>query len=148
MKKYTAGDTEIYVGSPFEVDGIAHSGNWFDVYTQEDFERFKINVEEIADPEVPVSVPSVISDRQFFQQLAVLNIITEQEAEDACAAILPASLVALVDMLPEQARFSARMLLKGATEFKRRHEMTDTIAWLYGWTEEQVDAFWIAAGAL
>lgn len=103
-----------------------------------------------ADPEtLPLPVPDAISDWQFFQQLAVMGLITEQEAEDAVASgTLPATLAALVEMLPEQARFSARMLLKGSTTFRRDHDMTDTIAWLYGFDSDAVDELFRAAGSL
>lgn len=98
---------------------------------------------------LPPPVPSSISDRQFFQQLAVMKLITEQEAEDAVAAgTIPTSLAALVELLPEQARHGARMLLKGATVFERRHEMTDTIAWMYGFDAAAVDQLFRDASAL
>ena len=97
----------------------------------------------------PPAVPFSISDRQFFQQLSVQEIITEQEAEDAVATgTIPAAMLALVELLPEQARFSARMILKGATVFERGHEMTDTIGWLYGWSEGQTDDLFRAAAVL
>lgn len=98
---------------------------------------------------LPPPVPAVISDRQFFQQLAVMGLVTEQAAEEAVAAgVLPPSLLELIEMLPEQARFPARMLLKGATQFYRAHEMTDTIAWLYGWDAATVDDLFRSAAAL
>lgn len=98
---------------------------------------------------LPPPVPYSISDRQFFQQLAVMQLITEQEAEDAVAnGTLPATLAALIEFLPEQARHPARMLLKGATVFERNHEMTDTIAWLYGFDSDAVDELFHAAAAL
>lgn len=97
---------------------------------------------------LPPPVPSVVSDRQFFEELAYRGTITQQEAEDAVATgMLPAAMTDLVAMLPEQAQFSARMMLKGATQFFRNHEMTDTLAWLYGWTPEQTDDVWRAASA-
>lgn len=98
---------------------------------------------------LPPPVPSSISDRQFFQQLAIQGLITEQEAEDAVApGTAPASLAALIEFLPEQARHPARMLLKGATVFERQHEMTDTIAWLYGFDSDDVDDLFRAAASL
>lgn len=98
---------------------------------------------------LPPPVPIVISDRQFFEQMAAAGLATEAEAEAAVATgTLPASLAELVALLPEQAQFKARMLLKGATQFYRQHEMTDTIAWLYGWSETQVDDFFRDAGQL
>lgn len=98
---------------------------------------------------LPPPVPWSISDRQFFQQLAVMKLITEDEAEAAVATgALPATLAELVELLPEQARHSARMLLKGATVFERGHEMTDTIAWLYGFDSDAVDALFREAANL
>ena len=98
---------------------------------------------------LPPPVPASISDRQFFQQLAIQGLITEQEAEDAVApGTVPASLAALIEFLPEQARHPARMLLKGATVFERQHEMTDTIAWLYGFDNDDVDDLFRAAALL
>lgn len=98
---------------------------------------------------LPPPVPSSISDRQFFQQIAVMGLITEAEAEDAVASgAIPASLAALIEYLPEQARHGARMLLKGATVFERHHEMTDTIAWLYGFDSDDVDDLFRAAALL
>lgn len=128
--------------------------NWFPVVREfgEPFEGVEDGeyVIRIQDPDtLPAPVPSAISDWQFFQQLAVMGLITEQEAEDAVASgTLPTTLAELVDMLPEQARFSARMLLKGSTTFRRNHEMTDTIAWLYGFDRDDVDNMFRAAGAL
>ena len=98
---------------------------------------------------LPPPVPPVISDRQFFEQLAYMNVISEADAEAAVATgTLPSAMVDLVSLLPEQAQFPARMLLKGATQFYRQHEMTDTIAWLYGWTSSQVDDLFRSASAL
>lgn len=98
---------------------------------------------------LPPPVPVSISDRQFFQQLAVMKLITEDEAEAAVATgTLPASLAELIALLPEQARHPARMLLKGATVFERAHEMTDTIAWLYGFDGGQTDDLFRGAAAL
>ena len=93
-------------------------------------------------------MPASISDRQFFQQLAVLSIIGEDEALAACAAVIPAPLVQIIDGLPEDQRFSARMLLSGATVFERNHSMTEAIGTAYGWTSEQVDDFFRAAALL
>lgn len=98
---------------------------------------------------LPPPVPEWISDRQFFQQLAIIKLISEAEAEDAVASgVIPSSLAELVELLPEQARHPTRMLLKGATVFQRQHEMTDTIAWLYGLDGAAVDAIFRAAAEL
>lgn len=98
---------------------------------------------------LPPPVPEKISDQQFFQQLAIMELITEQEAEEAVApGTIPASLMALVEQLPEAQQWPARMLLKGSVEFRRNHPMTAVIAQLYGFTPEQVDDLFRAASAL
>ena len=97
----------------------------------------------------PIIVPEEISDRQFFQQLAVDAEITEEEAEDAVASgTVPAALLAVVNQLPADQRFAARMFLKGATVFKRSHPMTAVIAAAKGWSSSRVDALWTNASAL
>src|SRR5260221_7548328 len=42
-------------------------------------------------------VPATISDRQFYQQLAIAGIITEHEALAANAAIIPPPLLDIID---------------------------------------------------
>jgi hypothetical protein len=107
------------------------------------------------DPEVvtylnpPKPVPAVISDRQFFQQLAVQGVITQDEAIAAVSTgTLPASMAALVSQLPSDQQFSANMLLKGAVEFRRDHPMVAVLGAAYGWTSAQLDALWSSAVVL
>ena len=98
---------------------------------------------------LPPPVPQTISDRQFFQQLAISQIITEAEALAAVkTGDLPASLQALVDAMPEQARFNAEMLLSGATTFSRNHPLTTALGQAMGYTSDQIDDLFRAAGAL
>lgn len=94
-----------------------------------------------------VQVPSEISRRQFFQQLAVSGIISNQEAIAALAqGAIPPPLQVLVDQLPnEEAKFNAQMLIIGASVFQRAHPLVDTVRVLLGWTEEQADQFFIDA---
>lgn len=97
----------------------------------------------------PLPIPHAISDRQFFQQLAVMGLITQQEALDAVGpGIIPASMDALISELPSEEQFSARMLVRGATIFDRRHPLAGLIGSLYGLSEEQRDALWQAASQL
>lgn len=153
----------LYIGGEFQQirryeerpEDIKHKAvNWFPV-VRDHGEPF-VGVEgdsyviRTVDPAtLPPPVPKTISDRQFFQQLAVMGLITEEAAEDAVASgVLPASLADLIMFLPEQARHPARMLLKGATVFERNHEMTDTIAWLYGFDSDAVDSLFREASLL
>lgn len=96
----------------------------------------------------PAPVPQSISDRQFFQQLAAQGVISEDEALASCAAVIPAPLLALIEQLPSDQQFAAKMLVSGATVFERNHPMTIAIASAYGWTSDQLDAFFIAAATL
>lgn len=90
-----------------------------------------------------------ISDRQFFQALADRGEITEAEALDAVGpGIIPPAMDALIDQLPQEQRFPARMLIRGATRYERQHPIADLIRGLYGWTSDQADDFWRFAATL
>jgi hypothetical protein len=100
-----------------------------------------------ADP-VPVTVPN-ISRRQFYQQLAVVGVISQDEALAALATgTIPAALALIVAAFPAPQQFAAKMFLVGATEILRQHPMSAAFAQAYGWTDAQTDAFFVAAGNL
>ena len=97
-----------------------------------------------------ITVPTVIPDisrRQFFQQLAAQAVITQDEAFAALGGTIPPELLTLINALPSDQQFAAKMLLAGATTFQRQHSLTLAIGAAYGWTPEQIDTFF-AAGAL
>lgn len=96
----------------------------------------------------PPPVPQSISDRQFFQQLAVAEIITQEQALASNAAVIPAPLLAIIDQMAADQQFAAKMLISGATVFERNHPMTEAIGAAYGWSSDQIDAFFTAAAAL
>lgn len=108
------------------------------------------------DPEVIVfnaslDVPETISDRQFFQQLAVLGEITQDEALGAVQiGEIPERLAIAIDTLPAQARFSAKMQVSGAVIFHRHHPTTLALANAMSppWSSDQLDALWAAAALL
>ncbi|MCA0318233.1 MAG: hypothetical protein LCH88_09205 [Proteobacteria bacterium] len=90
-----------------------------------------------------------ISDRQFFQALALNDLITQEEAEAAVATgTIPAAMAALVNHLPIEQQFPARMLLKGETAFRSDHPLTMVLAGLYSWTPEQMISLFEAASRL
>ena len=94
-------------------------------------------------------VPPVISDRQFFQQLALMGFITQQEALDAVkTGAIPAALQMVVDALPSAAKFAAEMSLSGAVEFRRAHPLTSSLGVAMGWTKAQIDQLWRDASLL
>ncbi|MGM4967427.1 hypothetical protein AB7714_28295 [Tardiphaga sp. 1201_B9_N1_1] len=95
------------------------------------------------------AVPPVISDRQFFQQLAVAGIISQDEALAAVqVGEIPPALDTLIALMPPDAQFNARMIVSGGTTFERSHPLTIAVGSAYGMTGEQMDLFWIAAAAL
>jgi hypothetical protein len=110
-----------------------------------------LTFEEVAalPPPPPPPVPPVISDRQFFQKLAVAGLITQA---DALAAVktgtLPVFIQTIVNNLPPDDSFVAEMLLSGATEFDRNHPLVGQLAAAMGWAPEQIDQFWREAAAL
>lgn len=133
-------DGRLLIGPLPPVDAQAR-----DIY--DDLVATGVVVEPYAPP-APL-VPVAISDRQFFQQLAVMGAITQDEAIAAVATgTIPATLDGFVATLPQEQQFAARMLLKGATVFERNHPMTQLLAQGMGWTAEQLDALWTAAAVL
>jgi len=107
-------------------------------------------IETCSVEDVPAHVPQSISDRQFAHGLALQGLISQ---EDALAWVktgdVPAALQALVDEIPDPTiKFSAQMLLAGATVFERDHPMTAQLAAGLGMSSEQVDDLWRAAAAL
>lgn len=94
-------------------------------------------------------VPSKVSDRQLFQQLAIMGAITEEEAIDAVrVGGIPPTLALLMNKLPESEIFTAKMLICGATEFNRKHPLTEWMGEAMGYTKRQMDDLFRAAAAL
>lgn len=96
----------------------------------------------------PPPVPQSISDRQFFQQLAVMGIITQDAALASNAAVIPGPLLAIIDQMPADQQFNAKMIISGATVYNRTDDLTIGIGTAYGWTSDQIDAFFTAAAEL
>ena len=97
----------------------------------------------------PTAVPEIVSDRQFFQQLAVEGKITQPEALAAVqTGTLPPAIAALVTELPADQQFAAQMLLCGATQFERSNAFVPTLGELYGLASADLDALWRAASLL
>lgn len=94
-------------------------------------------------------VPTEISDRQFYQQLAIEDVITQSEALSAVqTGAIPGALASVIDAMPVDQQFGARMLIGGAVTFERAHPLTTTVAAAIGWSAERVDDFFIAAARL
>ncbi|NTG22054.1 hypothetical protein G6L00_16580 [Agrobacterium rhizogenes] len=94
-------------------------------------------------------VPETISDRQFFQQLAIDGMITDDEALSAVkTGDMPATMQAFIAALPATDQFAAKMVLCGATSFQRSHLLVATFGAANGMTGDQIDDLWIAAAKL
>jgi hypothetical protein len=100
----------------------------------------------------PDPVPEVISDRQFFEALWQGGHITYEEAEAAVATgAIPATMAGFLDLLAsydEVGAKKARLLLKGATEFRRDNYVVPVFGSMYGMTSAQIDQLWRDAHAL
>lgn len=100
----------------------------------------------------PPPPPNTISDRQFAQALAVLKIITQDEAEAWVGpGVVPAQLMGMVDQLPEAMQFPARMMLIGATTFELSHPTTQALIAGYNAvapTQLDAGALWTLAASL
>ncbi len=96
-----------------------------------------------------INVPQTISDRQFFQQLAIAGVISKEEALAAVkAGDIPAALSGFIAALDDASSFNAEMLLSGATVFQRNHPLTNAVATAQGMTADQVDEFFRQAAKL
>ena len=92
----------------------------------------------------PAPVPQSISDRQFAQALAIGGLITKDAALAwVKVGTVPTPLQAFVDTIADdQQRFSANMLLGGATEFRRDHPLVAQFGAGIGKTEAEIDDIW------
>lgn len=111
-----------------------------------------------APPPPAPTPPAIISDRQFFQQLALMTDPSRTDGStiisqaDALAAVrtgtVPPAMQPLISGLPSSAQFAAEMKLSGATQFDIADPVTLAIAQAYGWSSAQLAAFWTEAAAL
>lgn len=114
-----------------------------------DKKRVRVNtIPSYAAPSPPV--PSSISRRQFFQVLAVREIITRQEALDAVATgAIPEAMEQLIQMLAdEDLQWNARMVISGATDFERSNWFVDVFGQLRNMTSGEIDQLWTDGHAL
>lgn len=93
-------------------------------------------------------IPDSINRRQFFQQAAISQIISEEDALAAMAGTIPPSLATAITKLPQSYQFPVKALVTGAQSFERSHELTPIIAKSFGLDDAQVRQFWEAAAKL
>lgn len=96
----------------------------------------------------PPPLQMEISDRQFFQQLAISGLITEEEAYTYMQiGQLPSAFVSMIDRLPADQRFDAKMKLMANT-FRRDNPYVGVFAAMKGMPSEHVNDLWRAAATL
>lgn len=133
-------------GAEYTLQGEDYDGLiWLDkIQPQPRREEIAAAVAQLGDP-----VPEEISDRQFFQQLALMQVITQPEAIAAVkTGDIPAALQTFINTLPSDQQFAATMAVSGAVVFHRDHPLTKMLAAGMGWTAQQVDNLWRAASEL
>lgn len=135
-------------GAQFALSGTDLDGmQWIDTRAKPDAAAIEAEVARLA--ALPPPPPQQISDRQFFQQLAIQGVITEDEALAAVqTGAIPASMMPAISALATDEQFAAKMAVSGDTVFVRGDPMTEAIRVLMGWTPAQTDALWVAAAAL
>jgi hypothetical protein len=100
-------------------------------------------------PTVPPPVPITISDRQFFQQLAIMGKITQAEALAAVGTgAIPPEMQSVLNAMPADQQFSAEMILTGARDFLRTDPLVAVYAQSQGMSDDDINALWLAASAL
>lgn len=99
---------------------------------------------EVAFTEKANPVPETISDRQFAQALAVVGLISQAEALAwVKVGTVPPTLQTFVDAIPDAGvKFSANMLLGGATEFNRAHPLVAQFGASINMSQKQIDDIW------
>lgn len=92
--------------------------------------------------EIVEPVPTSVSRRQLLTGLAVVGWVSEQEAEAALATgALPTAVETVINSLPEEERFTARMKWIGFQTAYRDDPMVAALAAAEEKTEQEVDDF-------
>lgn len=98
---------------------------------------------------VLVEVPHEIGRRQFFQLLALDDVISKDEALAAVkTGDLPAAIEAFINSLDEERKFGARMLFAGSNTFERGHPLVEAFGVNLAMAPEQLDDLWVRASKL
>lgn len=107
----------------------------------------EVKVEDFIPPEPPFT--DVISDRQFFQQMAIAGEITRAEALAAVkTGAIPDVLAKIIQSFPEADRFNAEMLISGATTFSYSNPLTLALGAAMGRSEAEMKQIWRDAAEL
>ncbi len=140
--KYYVDDAGNYIGG---FDGVEPPAGAIEVpFPPEDARQKWDGAAWLPLPAEPAPVPSEISRRQFFQELANRELITKEEALAAITSgTLPAEFEPLVAaILDEGIEWQARMALCGATTFERANWFVDYFAAMKGFSAAYMDDLW------
>lgn len=152
MPRYAQIDANNIAVGYSDLSGLVDAPHMILIGDDEDFTGWTYSGGVWTEPVLPEADPvpvDEVSDRQFFQALVVRGDITEAEALDAVGpGIIPPAMDGLIDQLPQDQHFAARMLIRGATRYERQHPIADLIRVLYGWTAGEADDFWRFAATL
>ncbi|SEB54107.1 hypothetical protein SAMN05443249_0402 [Beijerinckia sp. 28-YEA-48] len=97
----------------------------------------------------PRPLPLSVTVRQFAQASAMLGHITQTEALNwATRRSLPAQMEDMLDSVPEQYRWDARMLVEGASTYEPSNDFMSMFAIVANISEDQQFAIWRTAAAL
>jgi hypothetical protein len=106
------------------------------------------NTLQAHDPSKP-PVPENVSDRQFYQQLAVMGEISEQEALNAVSTgQLPGRFNSFVNGKPQGQQWGMKMKLQGANALQRHDQLIQDMANSFGWSKDHVDQIFIEAAKI
>jgi hypothetical protein len=97
-----------------------------------------------ATPRAAEGTLTTVSNRQFYQQLALSGLITREEALNAVKGTIPPAFDAALGKTnaTSDERFNAQMFLSSATTFPREHPVVKQLATAMNWSEDVVDQIW------
>lgn len=100
-------------------------------------------------PPLPPTIPDFVDRRQILTGLALVGWITEAEAEAALTTgARPVAVDTVINSLPEEHQFHARMKWAGFRNAYRNDEMVAALAAVEGKSEQEIDAFFILCAGI
>lgn len=100
-------------------------------------------------PPPPPAIPESVDRRQILTGLALVGWITEAEAEAALTiGARPAAVDAVINALPEDQRFHARMKWAGFKNAYRDDDMVAALAAIEGKTAQEIDEFFVLCAGI
>ena len=94
---------------------------------------------EIADELNQVRANTHLDKSDLLIRLALAEIISEEEADEAAGGVIPASMQPMLQTLPPEAQMAARIKWKADTVISRNHPVIVAAAYAMGITDEQLD---------